>query len=131
MPDASATRGAVVSDLARALLDELAGDQAELDRLADLLADRVASRLRPERDPIKGSGLVSIKTAATSLGCSPQTVRRRIADRSLPAVIEHGRIKIRADDLRAYIEGLDRTGIRPRPSRARHGADPRLDFLRF
>ena len=34
-----------MSDLARALLDELAGDPVALDRLADVLVERVAARV--------------------------------------------------------------------------------------
>jgi excisionase family DNA binding protein len=74
--------------------------------------------------------LLSVATTARLLGCSPRTVRRRIAERSLPAVIEHGRIMVRGDELRDYIETLDRPGggaVRRRRARSSAG---RFDFLR-
>src|SRR5207248_11429766 len=49
-------------------------------------------------------------SAARLLDCSPRTVRRRIAERVLPAVVEHGRVMVRGDELRAYIDGLERVG---------------------
>lgn len=52
--------------------------------------------------------LISIGRAAEILGRSPKTVRRRIDDGSLPAVVENGRLMVRADELRDYIEGLQR-----------------------
>ncbi len=52
--------------------------------------------------------LMSISQAAEVLGRSPKTVRRRVDDGALPAVIENGRIMIRGDELLAYIEGLQR-----------------------
>jgi hypothetical protein len=107
-----------VSDLARALLDELAGDPVELDRLADLLADRVAARLAP-RQP-SGPELVTVAATAKVLGVSPDTVRRRITEGALPAVLDHGKTMVRADELRSYIDGLERVGQRPgRAPRAR------------
>jgi excisionase family DNA binding protein len=117
-----------VSDLARALLADLAGDDVALDRLADALADRVAARLAPAREG--PDGLRTVATAAEVLGCHPRTVRRRIADGSLPAVVEHGRLMIRAGDLRAYLEGLERAGPRPPARRGRARRDLGLDFLR-
>jgi excisionase family DNA binding protein len=72
--------------------------------------------------------LLSVATTARLLDCSPRTVRRRIAERSLPAVIDHGRILIRADELREYIDRLERVGASrsPRPQRAGRT----YDFLR-
>ena len=75
--------------------------------------------------------LLSVKMTAQVLACSPQTVRRRIADQSLPAVVEHGRTMVRGDELRAYIDGLERTGgARRRPqarSTSRYDFDSLLD----
>lgn len=74
--------------------------------------------------------LLSVATTARLLDCSPRTVRRRIADRSLPAVIEHGRVMVRGDDLREYVDRLERVGGRP-PGRRRPRADrTTYDFLR-
>jgi excisionase family DNA binding protein len=74
--------------------------------------------------------LLTVATVARILDCSPQTVRRRIADGSLAAVIEHGRLMVRADDLRAYVDALQRVGNgAPRRRRHRPPADE-FDFLR-
>jgi helix-turn-helix protein len=54
--------------------------------------------------------LLSVGSVAQLLDCSPRTVRRRITDGSLPAVLEHGRTMVRGDELRAYIDGLERVG---------------------
>ena len=72
--------------------------------------------------------LLSVATAARLLDCSPRTVRRRIAERSLPAVIEHGRVMVRADELREYVDRLERVGA-ARPARRRR-AGRTYDFLR-
>ena len=74
--------------------------------------------------------LLSVATVAQLLDCSPRTVRRRIAEHDLPAVVDRGRLMVRGDELRAYVDALDRPGgnARRRP-RARSTAG-RFDFLR-
>jgi excisionase family DNA binding protein len=75
--------------------------------------------------------LLSVAHVAELLDCSSRTIRRRIDEGDLPAVIDHGKVKVRGDDLRAYIDALDRPGgstPRRRP-RARSGAG-RFDFLK-
>jgi excisionase family DNA binding protein len=70
--------------------------------------------------------LLSVATVARLLDCSPRTVRRRIAGGELPAYSDHGRVVVRGDDLRAYVDALERVGqARPRrrPTRARSGDD--------
>lgn len=52
--------------------------------------------------------LLSIAKVAEIVGRSPKTVRRRIDDGSLLAVVEHGQLMVRGDELRAYIDGLQR-----------------------
>lgn len=76
--------------------------------------------------------LLSVTTVARLLDCSPRTVRRRIADGSLPALIEHERVMVRGDDLCAYVNGLERVGGGRRLSaqRAPRSAAGRYDFLR-
>jgi excisionase family DNA binding protein len=62
--------------------------------------------------------LLTVAHAAVVLDCSPDTVRRRIADGSLSAVRDgQGRVAVRGDDLRRYIDAMDRVGqtIRSRP----------------
>ena len=44
------------------------------------------------------------------LGVSAQTVRRRIHEGELPALIDHGRLVVRGDELRAFIDRLERVG---------------------
>jgi hypothetical protein len=122
-----------VSDLASALLDELTGDPAELDRLADALAERVAARAAKssaldQSAVVKVPTLLPVPAVAKILGVSPDTVHRRIAEGTLPAVLHDGKKKVRGDELRAYIDGLERSGRRPgRASRAQ--ARRRYDFL--
>lgn len=71
--------------------------------------------------------LLSVATVAQVLDCSTRTVRRRISERSLPAVLDHGRLMVRGDDLRAYVDGLERIDARtPRRNRATTS----YDFLR-
>ena len=67
--------------------------------------------------------LLSIATVAEIVGRSPKTVRRRIDDGSLPAVVEHGQLMVRGDDLRAYIDGLQRPGGQA-PRRRRPAGSP-------
>jgi excisionase family DNA binding protein len=65
--------------------------------------------------------LLSVATVARLLDCSAQTVRRRIAAGELPAYTDHGRVVVRGDDLRAYVDALERVGAsrpRRRPMRA-------------
>lgn len=57
--------------------------------------------------------LLSVATVAKRLDCSPWTVRRRIRAGELLAVNDHGRLAVRAEDLRAYIDALERIGARP------------------
>ena len=71
--------------------------------------------------------LLSVGTTARLLDCSPRTVRRRIAEGSLPAVVDHGRTLVRADELRAYIDRLQRVGPHLPQRRCRAS---RYEFLR-
>jgi excisionase family DNA binding protein len=73
--------------------------------------------------------LLSVATVARLLDCSPRTVRRRIDIGELPAVREHGRLMVRGDDLRAYVDALERrsSGAGALRASARHerSATPR------
>jgi excisionase family DNA binding protein len=68
--------------------------------------------------------LLTVATVAELLGCSSWTVRRRIESGELPGVREHGRLMVRGDDLRAYIDALEAVGAtvtaRKRPTRRRY-----------
>ena len=110
----------IVTKLVDAFLDELAADPAALDRLRTLVG------YRDESWP----ALMSVARVAELLDCSPTTVRRRIREGNVPAVRDPGgRLAVRGDDLRAYVDRMERIGARPglRP-RARHTR--RYDFLR-
>lgn len=72
--------------------------------------------------------LLSLAATGRVLGYKERTVRRRIDDGLLPAVLEHGHLKVRGDDLRAYIEKLERVGGGAAPRR--RSAERRFDFLR-
>jgi hypothetical protein len=76
------------------------------------------------------TAVLSVANTGRMLDCSPRTVRRRIAEGVLPAVIENGRTMVRADELRAYIDSLERVGGRPVPTRQRAPSPGRFDFLR-
>jgi excisionase family DNA binding protein len=74
--------------------------------------------------------LLSVQTTARILDVSPRTIRRRIAEGVLPAVREHDRTMIRADELRDYVDRLERVGQTP-GRRPRDRQRPvRFDFLR-
>jgi excisionase family DNA binding protein len=92
---------------------------------------------RPSEDELGGAvavvtvpALLSIASVARLLDCSTRTVRRRIDEGSLRAVVDHGRLMVRGDELRAYVEALERFGgQRARPPR-RRSSSGRYDFLR-
>ena len=71
--------------------------------------------------------LLTVPHVARMLDCSARTVRRRIAEHALPAVNEHGRTMVRGDDLRSYIDGLERIGCSGGRRRRGNG---QYDFLR-
>jgi excisionase family DNA binding protein len=73
--------------------------------------------------------LLSVARVASVLDCSTRTVRRRIASGELRAVKDHDRVVVRGDDLRQYIDGLERVGRRPARSR-RATSTARFGFLR-
>jgi excisionase family DNA binding protein len=60
--------------------------------------------------------LFSVRTTAQLLDLPPRTIRRRIDDGELPAVREHDRTMIRADELRDYFDRLERIGRTPGPA---------------
>jgi excisionase family DNA binding protein len=114
-----------VTDLARALLDEIAADPAALAQLRELMAVPVPE---PAQGVVSVPALLTVAATAKVLGVSPDTLRRRIAEGAVPAVTDHGRTMVRADDLRSYIDGLERIGQRPGRAR-RVQARRRYDFL--
>jgi hypothetical protein len=94
----------------------------------------MTARMTDATAVVRVPALLSVATVARLLDCSPRTVRRRIAARTLPAVIDHGRVMVRGDDLRGYIDGLERvSGTRARQSRrspsGRYDFSPRHDMI--
>ena len=71
--------------------------------------------------------LLSIAKVGEIVGRSPKTVRPRIDDGSLPAVVEHGQLMVRGDELRAYIDGLQR----PRGEARRRGRRATRSYARL
>ncbi len=111
-----------VSDLARALLDELAGDPVALDRLRELVAV-------PAPEPVQS--LITVGQAAQRLSCHPKTIRRRIDAGVFSAVHEQGRVLLRAEEIDSYIENLGCAGSSPPSRRRRRPArDLGVGFLR-
>jgi hypothetical protein len=51
--------------------------------------------------------LLSLSSAGDVLGCSARTVRRRIEAGLLRGVLEQGRLMVRGDDLRDYVDALE------------------------
>jgi excisionase family DNA binding protein len=56
--------------------------------------------------PVSAPLLLSTPAAAELLGCSASTVKRLMADGSLPTVVVGGTRRIRRSDLEAYVEHL-------------------------
>ena len=73
--------------------------------------------------------LLTLTEAAGVLGWHPRTVRRRIDDGSLPAVVEHGRTLIRGDELRSYIDTLARVGRSSGAARRRERPRPYVSLV--
>jgi excisionase family DNA binding protein len=77
---------------------ELNFTEAELDRLADALAERVATR-------IAGSPWLSAREAAKYLACPISRVRKLTMTRELPAHHDGRRVLYRREELDAFIRG--------------------------
>jgi AraC-like DNA-binding protein len=73
--------------------------------------------------------LLSVATVAAILDCHRQTVYRRINAGLIPAVYENDRQMVRADDLRAYIDALERVGG-AQPARRARRTSRSYGFLR-
>jgi excisionase family DNA binding protein len=109
---------------------------AAIDRIAAQVAERAAARadgataLPPDQPAtLAVPALLSVAKVASLLDCSPRTIRRRLADGSLRGVREHGRTMVRADELRAYIDALERYGADD-ARRSRRSSAGSYDFLR-
>jgi excisionase family DNA binding protein len=108
-----------MSDLGRAWLDDIAGDQVALARLRELVAVHA-----PEPEPF-----ITVNEAAKKLRCHPKTVRRRIAAGVFSAVRDQGRVLLRAGEVDTYLEGVEGASSSSR-RRRRRSRDLGLDFLR-
>ena len=84
------------------------------DDFVEAVATAVAAKLDKQPAEVAAvvtvPALLSVATVARLLHCSPHTVRRRIRAGELAAHTDHGRLVVRGDDLRAYIEALERVG---------------------
>jgi excisionase family DNA binding protein len=77
-------------------MPELRYSDAELDQLADLLAERVAARM-------VGSPWLSAREAAKYLACPISRVRKLTMTRELPAHRDGRRVLYRREELDAFV----------------------------
>jgi excisionase family DNA binding protein len=107
---------------------ELSFTDAELDRLADLLAERVATRLTPAREQ---STAFTVATLASEIGRSERSIRAAITRGELRAIKRGKGYVISADAVAAWIRApTDRTIPIRTPRRRRAGTGPATRALR-
>lgn len=82
-----------MSDLARALLDQIAEDPEALDRLRELIGNGDG----PE-------AWVGVQQAATHLGCKRQRIYDLVHDRAIPHRKEGSRLLFRLSELDEWLE---------------------------
>jgi excisionase family DNA binding protein len=105
-------------------------DPASLDRLADLVAERLASRrsTRAEHEP-----LLTVAQAAERAGCHAETIRRAARSGALPASRVGRAVRIDPADLAEWLSephGARQTPVRrPRAARPRGRRNPMRDAL--
>lgn len=120
--------GSAVTELGRALLDQLGPD--DLDRLAALLAPRLADvDLQDATDP---GPLLTCAEAARRSGCHVETIRRAARSGALSNVRAGRSLRIRADDLEAWLSRSrtpGRTARRQRATSSRTIRRPMRDAL--
>jgi hypothetical protein len=109
-----------MSDLARALLDELAGDPAALERLRELVAP---SAPEPERAALSAPAYTPASLGA-ALGRSARSVRAAIARGELAAVRRGRGWIIAADDVAAWAHAESSPPPTPRRTRGRSRTGP-------
>lgn len=68
------------------------------------------------------TALLSVQRVAEITMYSTKTVRRRIESGDLRAVYDQGLLRVREDDLRAYIDGLQERGSADRRRRSIRGS---------
>jgi excisionase family DNA binding protein len=86
-------RGWAGVSIARAVLEELAGDPVALERLRELVGD--------------GGGLeswVGVQRAAEHLGCRPQRIYNLVHDRAIPYRKDGSRLLFRLAELDEWLE---------------------------
>jgi hypothetical protein len=108
-----------VSDLARALLEELAGDRAALERLRELVAT-------PAEQVAPTAAAYTTKTLAAEIGRTPRSIREAIKRGELEAVKRGKGYVIGADAVAAWPHAGASAGAtlgRPR-RRSRTGPGP-------
>jgi excisionase family DNA binding protein len=77
---------------------ELRIDDETLDRLADAVADRLASRR-----PADAEHWVGVERAAEHLACKPQRIYNLVHDRAIPHRKDGGRLLFRLSELDATL----------------------------
>ncbi len=82
-----------MSDLARALLDELAGDPVALERLRELVGER----------PGAGTPWLTAGEAAAYLACPESRIRKLTMTGELPCHRDGRRVLYRREELDAYV----------------------------
>lgn len=75
--------------------------------------------------------LLSIPETAARLGRSTRTVWRLIETGDLPAVVEHGALRVRTDELAGYVADLPRPRDPRRPATRRRRSSSRARDYRF
>ncbi len=110
-----------MSDLARALLDELAGDPVALARLRELIAT-------PMDEPTLTAAAYTVATLALELRRTERAIRAAIARGELEAVKRGRGYVISADAVAAWAHGEPRamtaSARSSRPHRRRSGPGP-------
>jgi hypothetical protein len=123
-------KGGFAGDSTETHKEGVPSDASAVLAVPALLSIATVSRVPSDASAVLAvPALLSIATVSRLLDYSPRTVRRRIADGLLRAVIEGGRVMVRADDLRTYIDGLERVGPAPGRRRTRR-SEVRFDWLR-
>lgn len=108
-----------MSDLARALLDELAGDPVALARLRELVAVSAPAALVP-------TAAYTVATLAVELGRTERSIRAAIARGELLAVKRGRGYVISADAVADWARAPGKVAIATssRPRRRRSGSGP-------
>jgi len=107
---------------------ELSFTDAELDRLADLLAERVRARLAPAPEPTAAA--YTPRTLAAELGRTPRSIRAAIARGELAAVKRGPGYVISAEAVTVWADPPTKRASADRPPRPRRSGLSRAALRR-